>query len=307
MVFVMRQTDIFIIGCGAAGMAAALAASGKGASVTVAEREAAPGGILEQCVHRGFGLGYFGEDLTGREYSARFRAMLGRSGVTVLTDTTVLSVDSARTALCSSPRGMERIAFSQCILASGCRERTIGSLPVGGTRPAGVFTAGAAQRMMNSDGYDIGRRAVILGSGDMGLILARRLILRGCRVEAMVELADRPGGLARNRRECFDPYGYPLLLHSTVERVHGEGRVSGVTVRHTDSEEREFIACDTLITAIGLIPERETVRALIGGGAPPWLHLCGNCDYVHDFVDSVSQHAESLGTRLGDIIGRNGV
>ncbi len=302
----MRRTDILIIGGGAAGMAAALAAAGKGASVTVAEREKEPGGILEQCVHHGFGLGYFGEDLTGREYSARWRAMLAGSDVTLLTDTTVLSVASDRTAFCVSPRGAERIAFSHCILASGCRERTIGSLPVGGTRPAGVFTAGTAQWMMNNGGYDIGRTAVILGSGDMGLILARRLILRGARVAAMVEIAGEPGGLARNRRECYEPYGYPLLLRSTVESISGEGRICGVTVLHTDTGEREYIPCDVLITAIGLIPERETVRSVTADGTPPWLHYTGNCDYVHDFVDAVSQHAEALGSLIGDMIGGNG-
>ena len=289
--------DLLIVGGGAAGMAAALAAREAGAKrILIAEREAAPGGILRQCIHTGFGLGYFREDLTGPEYAERFIKRLRNSGIELRLDTTVPELRKNRTALLSSPGKVEEVSFRRCILATGCRERAIGSLPVGGTRPAGIFTAGTAQRMVNLMGLDIGRRVVILGSGDIGMIMARRFSLLGKEVVAMVEKEAAPGGLARNIKNCIEAHAIPVLTHSTVVKVQGEGRVSGVTVRNLESGEERLIACDTLIVSVGLIPERE----LLGGfdEIPHWLRLCGNCDYVHEIVDTVSMQAEKIGREI---------
>ena len=289
--------DLLVIGGGAAGMAAALSAEKAGAKrILIAEREDAPGGILRQCIHNGFGLGYFREDITGPEYAARFIQKLGSSGVELRCGTTVLELREDKTALLSSEGGIEEIAFRSCILATGCRERAIGSLPVSGTRPAGIFTAGTAQRMVNLMGLDVGQRIVILGSGDIGMIMARRFSILGKEVVAMVEQRSSPGGLARNIKNCIEAYSIPVLTRSTVVRVHGQGRISGVTVRSLDSGEESLISCDTLIVSVGLIPERELLSGF--SELPDWLRLCGNCDYVHEIVDSVTTQAESVGREL---------
>ena len=289
--------DLLIVGCGAAGMAAALSALEAGAErILIAEREIAPGGILRQCIHNGFGLGYFHEDLTGPEYAARFIEKLGCSGIELRLDTTVLELRENRSALLSSVTGVDEVFFRRCILATGCRERAIGSLPVSGTRPAGIFTAGTAQKMVNLMGLDIGRRIVILGSGDIGMIMARRFTLLGREVVAMVEKEASPGGLVRNIRNCIEAFSIPVITRSTVVRVHGEGRVSGVTVRNLDTGEESYIACDTLIVSVGLIPEQELISNF--ESLPDWLRLCGNCDYVHEIVDTVTVQAESVGREI---------
>jgi len=291
----MESFDILVIGGGAAGMAAALELSRGGARVLLAERSEALGGVLPQCIHHGFGLGYFSRDLTGPEYAAEFIKKIENSDVEVRLGTMVLELREDKTALLSSPKGAYDVAFGRCILCTGSRERSIGSLKVGGTRPAGVFTAGTAQKMVNLGGYDIGRRIVILGSGDIGQIMARRLTLLGREIVAMVEQNSRLGGLVRNQKNCIEAYNIPVILNATVERIHGAGRVSGVTVRHLDSGETEILPCDTLITAIGLIPERELMAGI---GQPEWLQLCGNCDYIHEIVDTVSAQAERLAAEI---------
>ena len=291
----MERFDYLIIGGGAAGMAAALAAAEKGACVLLAERDERLGGVLNQCIHNGFGLGYFGEDLTGPAYAARFVERVERAKVRVLTGTMVLRLRPDKTALLSGREGLRTVAFDKCVLAAGCREKTIGSLPVHGTRPAGVFTAGTAQRLVNLGHYDIGRRIVILGSGDIGQIMARRFTLLGKQVAAMVEIRDALGGLVRNRRNCIEAYHIPVILNATVDEILGRGRISGVMVRHLDTGERERIDCDTLVTALGLIPERELLADLETDGRPPdWLKSCGNCDYIHEIVDTVTTQAEQL-------------
>lgn len=291
----MESCELLVIGGGAAGIAAALEADRLGADgILLCERDSVLGGVLGQCIHHGFGLGYFQEDLTGPEYLDRFRRLLAESRVTTYTNTTVLSLSPERTALLSSPRGLRRVAFRRCLLASGAREKAVGSLPVSGSRPAGVFSAGQAQRLVNLGHYDIGSRIVILGSGNVGQIMARRLTLLGKQVVAVVEQSDALGGLARNRRECIEAYRIPVLLRSTVVRLQGNGRLTGVTVRHSDSGTEEMIPCDTLITAVGLLPERELLSGLdVGGRLPDWLRCSGNCEHIHEIVDAVSTQAEA--------------
>ena len=286
--------DLLVIGAGAAGMAAALSAWENGVEkILLADRNDRLGGILPQCIHNGFGLGRFHEDLTGPEYAARYIEFVRGTGVEIRLDTFVLELSSDKTAVLSSPDGVEKISFRACVLATGCRERPIGSLPVAGSRPAGVFTAGTAQKMVNLGGYDIGREIVILGSGDIGMIMARRFAINGCHVRAIVEIEDHLGGLVRNQKNCIEAYSIPVMLSSTVTRVHGEARVTGVTVRHLDTGAEEFISCDTLITAVGLIPERELAAGL--EPLPEWLRACGNCDFIHEIVDAVSSQAEAVG------------
>ena len=223
------------------------------------------------------------------------------SDVEVLLGTTVLQLQNKR-ALLTGECGVGWVAFRHCVLAAGCRERSIGSLPVCGTRPAGIFTAGTAQKLTNIGKYDVGDEIVILGSGDIGQIMARRFALCGKHVIAMIEQRGELGGLARNQQECIQAYHIPVILHATVDEILGEGRLSGVMVRYLDTGRREYLACRTLITALGLIPEQELIAPLCKNGVlPPWLHVCGNCDYVHEIVDSVTVQAEALGKKLGKI------
>ncbi len=293
----MNEYDLLVIGGGAAGMAAALSANDAGAEkILIAEREPLPGGILRQCIHNGFGLGYFHEDLTGPEYARRFIARLEKSDIEFRGDTTVLELREDRTALLSSTGCLEEVSFRRCVLATGCRERAIGSLPVSGTRPAGIFSAGTAQKMVNLMGLDPGENIVILGSGDIGMIMARRFSILGKNVIAMVEKEATPGGLVRNVRNCIEAYSIPVLTRSTVVKIHGEGRVSGVTVRNLDSGVEQLISCDTLIVSVGLIPERELVSGF--SELPDWLSLCGNCESVHEIVDSVTTQSEAVGRRI---------
>ena len=286
----MAYFDVLAVGGGAAGMSAALAAAERRRGVLLAEAEEELGGVLRQCFHRGFGGG-----MTGPAYARELIDRVEDSSVQVRTGTTVLRLAPDRTALLSSRRGLERVAFGQCVLAAGCRERTIHSLPMAGARPAGIFTAGQAQRMMNLGRLDIGDDIVILGSGDVGQIMARQLIQAGKRVIAVIEQSASLGGLPRNRRSCVEAYRIPVLLQATVDEILGGGRIRGVMVRDLRTGRREPLPCGTLVTALGLIPD----RALAGKGpAPDWLHPCGNCDYIHDVVERVAAEAAALGAAL---------
>lgn len=286
--------DIAIIGGGPAGMAAALSAAESGASVLLIEREMALGGILNQCTHHGFGLTYFGEALTGLEYAARFVQKIESSTVDVLTDTTVLEVgENGRITITGEQSGLRQIRALAVILAAGCRERAIGSLPVAGTRPSGVFSAGAAQKMLNLGGYNLGKRFVILGSGDVGMIVARELQLRGKEVIAVIEKSAQCGGLERNRINCLEQFDIPIIMQSTVTRLHGVQRLTGVTV--TGRTGSAFIDCDSLIVSVGLIPERELVEPFDSGQKPDWLYITGNARQVHPMVDSVTRESERIG------------
>ncbi len=291
----MEQFDILVIGGGAAGMAAALAAAERGRRTLLIEREKNLGGVLNQCLHHGFGLSWYGEDLTGVEYARRFARTVEAAPVTVRTGAEALEIRTDKTALISAKNALFRVAFDRCVLAAGCREKPLGALDVAGTRPAGVFTAGTAQKLVNVGHYSVGDEAVILGSGDVGQIMARQLVQSGRRVAAMVEQASELGGLARNRRDCVEAYAIPVLLRTTVEAVLGAERVTGVRLKNLDTGAQWDIPCDCLITAVGLVPDR---ALLPNADIPPWLHLAGNCDYVHDIVDAVTREALALGGRL---------
>ncbi|NLL39322.1 MAG: FAD-dependent oxidoreductase [Clostridiales bacterium] len=301
----MADCEILVIGGGPAGMAAVLGAWEAGCrKILLVERSEQLGGILRQCLHSGFGLATFGEELTGPEYARRYIQRLQGLPVDILTDTSVIELKPDGTALLSGAvSGLTNIKAAAVILASGCRERPIGTLPVTGTRPSGIFTAGAAQKMVNLGGYDFGQRFVILGSGDVGMIMARQLALLGKTIIAVLEKEARCGGLERNRINCLERFNIPLRTLCTVTRVHGSARVEGVTVRNLSDGHEEYIACDTLITSVGLIPERELAEQAGGGGAlPDWLYLCGNACYVHDLVDDVTYEGEAIGRAAADFV-----
>ncbi|GHU65103.1 pyridine nucleotide-disulfide oxidoreductase [Clostridia bacterium] len=311
--------DVAIIGAGPAGLAAAIAAADQGANVLLLERDSRSGGILQQCIHNGFGLHYFGEELTGPEYAARFadEAAKRSDSVALLSDTMVLSLSGDRTIMAVNPHdGPLTIKPGAVVLAMGCRERTRGALGIPGTRPAGVYTAGAAQRLVNLDGYLPGRRVVILGSGDIGLIMARRLTWEGAKVLMVCELMPYSSGLNRNIVQCLRDYDIPLHFNTTVSQVHGRERVEAVTIVSVDEKRQPIpgsqrrIECDTLLLSVGLLPENELTRMAgiqldpVTGGAVvderrqtslSGVFACGNVLQVHDLVDHVSREAEIAG------------
>ena len=292
-----KTTDILVIGCGAAGMAAASSAAAYGLNVVAADDRPAPGGVLPQCVHSGFGLGRYGKDMSGPDYRDEEYKRFERSGALYMPQSRVLSITADRIAFISGPEGMIELRFSECILASGCRERSIWSLPVSGTRPSGIYTAGEAQELIEIGRYDVGSRIFILGSGDVGQIMARRFSQLGKTVLGMAELSDRPGGMKRNHRECIEAYNIPVMLNSTITEIHGFPHLTGVTLHHILTGEDRLVECDTLITALGLIPDRSLADSLADtSGYPDWLHFCGNADYVHEIADSASMQGERTGS-----------
>lgn len=315
---VSTKVDVAVIGAGPAGLAAAAAARRNGAGrVVIIERDAGPGGILPQCVHDGFGLHLYGERLTGPEVAEILVEDALACGVEVWPETTVtwLSPDR-RLELIGPTAGVRALEAGAVVLAMGCRERTRSQVRIHGTRPAGVFTAGAAQRCVNVEGLLPGRHALILGSGDVGLIMARRLTLEGAEVVGVFEILPEPSGLRRNTVQCLDDFGIPLHLSHTVTAVHGRKRVEGVTVAQVDAAGKpvaataRFVACDTLILSVGLIPENELSRqagialdSRTGGPvvddgwqtSVPGVFACGNAVHVFDLVDYVVASAKMAG------------
>ena len=312
------KADLVIIGGGPAGMSAAVAAYDAGLrDIIILERDKSLGGILRQCIHNGFGLHRFKEELTGPEYAYRYETQVRERNIPFKLNTMVLDItpDKVVTAM-NSEDGLFTIEAKSIILAMGCRERPKGALNISGTRPAGIFTAGTAQKFVNMDGYMPGKKVVILGSGDIGLIMARRMTLEGAKVEAVCELMPYSGGLARNIEQCLNDFGIPLMLSHTVVEIHGKDRVTGVTIAKVDErrrpipETRQYIECDTLLLSVGLLPENELTKSAdialdrITGGAVvdqnrqteiEGVYACGNVLHVHDLVDYVSEESEIAG------------
>ncbi|MDR2514991.1 MAG: FAD-dependent oxidoreductase [Christensenellaceae bacterium] len=315
----MKSAEVAVIGGGPAGLAAALAAYEAGAKeILILERDAKLGGILQQCIHNGFGLHYFKQELTGPEYAARFEERLLGASIEVLTETMVLelSKDLTVTAV-SAKEGYLQIQAKAVVLAMGCRERSRGALLIPGTRPAGVYTAGLAQRLVNMEGLLPGKEVVILGSGDIGLIMARRMSWEGAKVKMVCELMPYSSGLSRNIVQCLQDNEIPLHFNTTVVEIHGKERLEGVTIARVDEKTKKpivgsekFVPCDTLLLSVGLIPENELslqagieIDPVTGGArvsqerqtSLPGVFACGNVLHVHDLVDNVSEEAEIAG------------
>ena len=320
----MKQYDLIIIGGGPAGLAAAVAARDKGIeSIMILEREARLGGILRQCIHNGFGLQRFKESLTGPEYANNFIREAEKRHIEYMTDTTVISLSKQKVVTAVSPEGVVELQAKAVILAMGCRERSRGALNIAGTRPAGIYSAGTAQKYVNIMGYMPGKRIVILGSGDIGLIMARRMTLEGAKVLAVAEIMPYSSGLKRNIKQCLEDFNIPLYLSHTVTEIEGDKRVTGVTISKVDENRKPIpgtemhFDCDTVLFSVGLIPENELTKnadiPLSKGtrGAVVYdnreteiegVFACGNVLHVHDLVDFVSEESEIAGRAAADYI-----
>jgi thioredoxin reductase len=290
--------DVIIIGGGPAGMAVAFGAARAGLSkILLLERHPRLGGILNQCIHLGFGLKYFKEELTGTEYAYRYKKMFDQTGTEVKTRSFVHRVTRQKEVIFVCPEGERTLSADHIVLATGCRERTRDMLTIPGTRPAGIFTAGLVQEMVNIHGILPGKNVVIIGSGDIGLIMARRMTLEGAKVHAVLEILDHLSGLVRNKIQCLDDFDIPLYLqHETLEII-GKDRVEAIRYRDNVTGKEQGIACDTLLFSVGLIPERDL---LMDAGIEPGngFHVIGNADYVHDLADWVTKDGEKLGRSL---------
>lgn len=310
----MIKTDCLVIGGGPAGMSVALSASQNGSKVVLVERDEVLGGILNQCIHNGFGLHYFKEELTGPEFAYRFRKMVEKDkNITVLLNTLVTKIEDQKVEVVGSV-GRETIQAKAVILAMGCRERTAANISLCGTRPMGIMTAGTAQKMVNIDGKMPGKDVVILGSGDIGLIMARRLTLEGAKVHAVLEINPTSSGLRRNIMQCLEDFDIPLLYRHTIFEVVGKDRVEGVYYGQVDENyqpiqsSKKFLPCDTVVLSVGLMPEmnlasfvpvsRVTNGAIVNEyyqTSKEWLFSCGNILHVHDLVDNVALEAQQVG------------
>ena len=309
--------NVVVVGGGPAGLGAAVEAKKNGAeNVLIIERDRELGGILNQCIHNGFGLHVFKEELTGPEYAGRFIEMVKEENIDYMLNTMVLNINEDKTIEALGEDGLINIQADSIILAMGCRERTRGAIDIPGYRPAGVYTAGAAQRLSNMDGYMVGREIVIYGSGDIGLIMARRMTLEGANVKAVVEINPNSSGLTRNIVQCLDDFNIPLKLSTSISYIHGKERVSGVTLSKLDENrnpipgEDEFIECDTVLLSVGLIPENElsvdlgvnldtrTNGPIVNSSMltnVDGIFACGNVVHVHDIVDFVTKESRIAG------------
>ncbi len=317
--------DLVIIGGGPAGMSAAITAYETGVrDILILERDEKLGGILQQCIHNGFGLHKFGEELTGPEYAWRYEKKIQELKIPVKLSTMVLDISQDKTITATNTiDGVFQIKAKAIILAMGCRERSKGALNIAGSRPAGIYSAGTAQKYVNMKGYMPGKNVVILGSGDIGLIMARRMTLEGAKVHAVCEVMPYSGGLARNIEQCLNDFDIPLKLSHTVVKIHGKERVEGVTIAKVDENRKpiestqEYIPCDTLLLSVGLIPENELSKSAnielsgVTNGAVvnedrqtslDGVFACGNVLHVHDLVDYVSEEAEIAGKAAADYI-----
>ena len=322
----MREYDIVIIGGGPAGLAAAVSAKEHGCNnILILERDKELGGILNQCIHNGFGLHTFKEELTGPEYAARYIERVKEKQIEFWLNTMVVDISPEKiVTVLNRQEGLVEIKAKSIVLAMGCRERPRGALNIPGYRPAGIFSAGTAQRLVNMEGYLPGREVVILGSGDIGLIMARRMTLEGAKVKVVAELMPYSGGLKRNIVQCLDDYGIPLKLSHTVVDIHGKERLTGVTLAKVDEKLKpikgteEYISCDTLLLSVGLIPENELsygmgikMQQVTNGPIVDesletnieGVFACGNVLHVHDLVDFVSQEAAIAGKNAAIYIG----
>lgn len=321
----MKQYDIAVIGAGPAGLAAAVAAYDAGArSIVIIEREASPGGILNQCIHAGFGLHTFNEELTGPEYAARFIKRVRERKIDMLLSTMVLSIGRDKTITATNrEQGIFTLKPKAIVLCMGCRERSRGALNIPGFRPAGIYSAGTAQKLVNIMGVMSAKEVVILGSGDIGLIMARRMTLEGTHVKLVAELMPYSGGLKRNIVQCLDDYDIPLLLSHTVVDIHGRERLEGVTVAEVGADQKpirgteQYIECDTLLLSCGLVPENELSREMgtsmhpVTGGPIvnemletdiDGVFSAGNALHVHDLVDYVSEEAAAAGRNAAKLV-----
>ena len=320
----MQKHDIVIIGAGPAGMAAAVAAYDSGVTdVVLLDREQEMGGILRQCIHNGFGLHKLGTELTGPEYAAVYKQKVLERGIKVYYEATVTGLTPEKIVTAQCREGILKFEAKAVILAMGCRERSRGALNISGTRPAGVYSAGTAQKLMNIEGYRVGKKVVILGSGDIGLIMARRTSLEGAKVEAVCEIMSYSGGLMRNIVQCLEDYDIPLYLSTTVAEIHGKDRLEGVTIAEVDENmrvidsTRRYIEGDTLLLSVGLIPENELTKSAgikmspVTNGAlvdenretcVEGIFACGNVLQVHDLVDYVSDEAEIAGVGAANYV-----